>query len=112
MRRIAILTFSFCAALCISGIFSTYAQQQVWTGFVTDTHCGTHCQVTKNMTPDLQCVRECVRKGSKYGLWVGNKVYVLDPQDQAGKFAAKNVRVTGTLDGDTIRARSIKIARR
>ncbi|HEY6273819.1 MAG TPA: hypothetical protein VIX19_17710, partial [Terriglobales bacterium] len=41
--------------------------------FVTDTHCGTNCQVTKDMTPDKKCVKRCVREGSKYGLWVGQR---------------------------------------
>jgi len=59
------------------------------------------------MTPDLHCIRECVKKGSKYGLWSGNKVYVLEPQDRAAKFAARNVRVSGTLDGETIHLDSI-----
>lgn len=81
---------------------------QMWTGYVTDTHCGTNCQVTKNMTPDLKCIRLCVKRGSKYGLWSGNKVYVLDPQSEAAKYAAKNVNVTGTIYGDTIRATSIE----
>jgi hypothetical protein len=106
MRGAAILTMLFLAL--IVGLSAAHAQQQVWTGFVTDTHCGTNCQVTKNMTPDLKCIRECVRKGSKYGLWVGKKVYVLDPQNDAAKFAAKNVRITGTLEGNTIHADSIK----
>ncbi|HEV2298929.1 MAG TPA: hypothetical protein VGR72_10475 [Candidatus Acidoferrales bacterium] len=80
---------------------------QTWTGFVTDTHCGTNCQVTKNMTPDLHCIKMCVKRGSKYGLWSGNKVYVLDPQSEAAKYAAKKVKVTGTMTGDTIHATSI-----
>jgi len=83
------------------------AQDQVWVGYVTDTHCGTNCQVTKNMTPDLQCIRRCVKEGSKYGLWSGSKVYLLEPQAKALQFAAKNVKVTGTISGDTIRVATI-----
>jgi hypothetical protein len=108
MRRTAIPTILFALSVSVAATIVTPAQQ-VWTGFVTDTHCGTNCQVTKNMTPDLECIRECVRKGSKYGLWVGNRVYALDPQNGAAKFAAKNVRVRGTLDGDTIHAASMEI---
>ena len=52
--------------------------QQTWKGFVTDIHCGTNCQVTKDMTPDKKCVRRCVRQGSKYGLWVEHRVYPND----------------------------------
>lgn len=79
-----------------------------WTGYVTDTHCGTHCQRTSDMKPDLKCIRLCVRKGSKYGLWSGNHVYVLEPQRQAASFAAQNVEVRGTMRNDTIHILSIK----
>jgi hypothetical protein len=82
--------------------------QQTWQGFVTDTHCGTNCQVTKAMTPDKKCVRRCVREGSKYGLWVEHHVYELEPQDKAARFAAKDVTVTGTLNGETIHIDSVK----
>lgn len=78
-----------------------------WDGFVTDTHCGTHCQRTSAMTPDRACVQRCVRQGSKYGLWYGDHVYVLEPQSEAARFAAENVRVTGKLSQDTIRIQSI-----
>lgn len=81
--------------------------KQTWQGFVTDTHCGTNCQVTKDMTPDKKCVRLCVRKGSKYGLWVEHRVYLLEPQETAARFAARDVTVTGTLNGDTIHIDSV-----
>src|SRR5258707_8596937 len=76
--------------------------QQTWRGYVTDTHCGTNCQLTKDMTPDKKCIDRCVRKGSKYGLWVGHHVYVLEPQSKAAHYAGIDVAVTGTLDRDTI----------
>ena len=79
-----------------------------WTGYVTDTHCGTNCQRTSNMKPDRKCIQLCVRKGSKYGLWSGDHVYVLDPQSQAAAYAAQNVEVTGTMSNGTIRITSIK----
>lgn len=78
-----------------------------WDGFVTDTHCGTNCQRTSAMTPDRACVRLCVRKGSKYGLWYGNHVYVLEPQSEASKFAAEKVHVVGIMTNDVIRIKSI-----
>jgi hypothetical protein len=51
------------------------AQDQVWVGYVTDTHCGTNCQVTKNMMP-VQCIRRCVKERSKYGLCLAVKCTV------------------------------------
>jgi hypothetical protein len=79
-----------------------------WTGYVTDTHCGVNCQRTSDMKPDLKCIQLCVRKGSKYGLWSGKHVYVLEPQGQAASFAARNVEVMGTMRNDTIHISSIK----
>ncbi len=86
--------------------------QQTWQGFVTDTHCGSNCQVTKNMTPDKKCVKRCVRQGSKYGLWVGHHVYELEPQSKAAHYAASDVSVTGTLVGETIHINSIEPSKR
>jgi hypothetical protein len=69
--------------------------------------CGTHCQVTYKMTPDLKSIRSCLKKGSKYGLWAGKHVYVLEPQVKAVAFAAKNVTVEGALRDDTMQMISI-----
>jgi hypothetical protein len=93
--------------LLASGSLGFAQNQSTWDGFVTDNHCGTNCQRTSAMTPDSACVRRCVRRGSKYGLWYGNHVYVLEPQSQAAKFAAEKVRVSGDLSNDTIHINSI-----
>ena len=47
------------------------AQQQSWVGYVTDTHCGTNCQVTKNMTPDLKMHQAMREEGFeiRIGVW-------------------------------------------
>src|SRR6266403_1789294 len=91
-----------------AGSAQSAGAQQAWQGFVTDTHCGTNCQVTKDMTPDKKCIDRCVRKGSKYGLWVGHHVYELEPQSKAAHYSGRDVAVTGALDGDTIRIDSIE----
>lgn len=105
-------TAAFLTLLLCAYVFSTNGQNdnptRVWQGYVTDTHCGTNCQVTKDMTPDKKCVVRCVRRGSKYGLWVQDRVYVLEPQATAARFAAKNVRVNGELQSDTIRISTIE----
>lgn len=112
MRK-TLLIYSLAAVIFVvtAHIFAAHVsareKEQTWSGFVTDTHCGTNCQVTKNMTPDLKCIRSCVEKGSKYGLRTGNKVYVLEPRAEAAKYAARNVMVTGTISGNIIDASSI-----
>lgn len=85
-------------SLLLSSTILLGFNDSVWTGCVTDTHCGTNCQQTSEMKPDPQYIRLCVRKGSKYGLWSGRHVYVLEPQTQAAKFAAQDVEVKGTMD--------------
>jgi hypothetical protein len=62
------------------------------------------------MKPDKQCVVRGVRKGSKYGLWVDHHVYELEPQSKAIQYAAKDVSVTGWLDGETIRGTRARLA--
>src|ERR1700749_2521383 len=96
------------AVLVLTSCDVVFAQShKVWQGFVTDTHCGTHCQRTSAMAPDRACVRLCVKRGSKYGLWLDDHVYTLEPQADAEKFAADQVRVIGDLSNDTIHIQSI-----
>src|ERR1700751_809120 len=53
---------------------------QTFTGKVSDAMCGAHHMMEGNAA---DCTRACVKKGSKYDLVVGDKVYTLDTQDQA-----------------------------
>ncbi len=64
------------------------------------------------MTLDKECTLRCVRKGSKYGLWVGHRVYVLEPREKAAQFAAKDVAVKGELKGEVIQISSIEEIRK
>ncbi len=68
--------------------------------------------MTSRMRPDARCVRVCVSRGSKYGLWVGNRVYVLSPQSRAAQYAAEDVKVTGTLLGGMLHISSIELVTR
>jgi hypothetical protein len=108
MRPLPVALKSLVLVLTLSSPALLGFADSTWTGYVTDTHCGINCQRTSSMKPDLQCVQRCVRKGSKYGLWSGNHVYVLEPQQQAAKFAAQDVVVKGELRDDTIRITSIE----
>lgn len=78
------------------------AEQQTFTGVITDTMCG--AKHAMGITPEDKCVRECVKSDPnrwKYALQVGDKIYVLSDQQAPAKFAAKKVKVTGTLVGKT-----------
>ncbi len=63
-----------------------------------------------------ECVRACIRKGSKYALVVGDKVYALDTSDKAAldqldKLADQQAKVTGEANGDTIAVSSVAEAK-
>ena len=76
-----------------------------WTGIISDTHCGYNAKHTAD------CVNGCVKnQGAKYALVndADKKVYVLDPQDGAAAHANEKVKITGTVEGDTIKVTKIE----
>ena len=81
---------------------------QTFTGQVSDAMCG-----AKHMSgPPAECTRACVKQGSKYALVVGDKVYTLQTEDKAtlaklDTLAGEKAKVTGTLDGDSIKVTSV-----
>jgi hypothetical protein len=71
--------------------------QGTWTGIVTDTMCG-----AGNTSSD--CVAMCVKEhGAKYAFVESKsqKVYTLNPQNDAAPHAGHTVTVKGTLDDST-----------
>jgi uncharacterized ParB-like nuclease family protein len=70
-----------------------------FTGVITDSMCGTdHEHMNAGADPD--CVKSCIKSGNgqyKYVLFDGKKSYKLSDQATPEKFAAKKVKVTGTL---------------
>jgi len=118
--------FAACAVVLFAGALSFLAaangKTETWKGYVTDTWCGLHRETE---APTVACTNLCLQnKGAKYALYdvVNNKLYVLNPQDEAAKYAAKMVIVTamlgdsapmvtsqGTIPGSTIIASSISV---
>lgn len=98
----------------IGASFAAGEGSRVFTGVITDSMCGANHEHMK-IAPEEKCVRECVRvdKRYKYALYDGKKVYVLSDQETPEKFAAKKVRVTGTLFEKTgiIQVKKIEAAR-
>lgn len=98
-------------ALATSGfsLMSQDAKPARFSGIVTDQMCA-----NKGVKlDDAACAAKCVAAGSKYALYETStkKVYVLDKQDDAAKFAGKTVTVRGVADGDTIKVNSIQPAK-
>ena len=79
------------------------ADKQTFTGIITDDMCpkADHSQMQMGPT-DAACAMACVSvHGASYLLYDGKNAYMLSDQRQAEKFAAKKVKVTGTLDTKT-----------
>ena len=119
LATVAVILF----AGALSFLAAANGKTETWKGYVTDTWCGLHRETE---APTVACTKLCLQnKGAKYALYdvINNKLYVLNPQDDAAKYAAKMVIVTGTLGdsaqmvtsqgtipGSTIIASSISVA--
>lgn len=110
MRRFWYLAF----ACLLVGSFSfaaprTPEKHKTFVGHISDSMCG-----LKHMMPggDKECTLKCVEGGSKFVLadTKNKKVYELSDQESPRKFAGQNVKVTGTLSGNTISVSSIEAA--
>ena len=82
---------------------------QTFTGRVSDAMCGANHMMGGEVS---ECTRACVRKGSKYALVVGDKVYTLDTKnksalDSLNKLAGEQATVTGKMSGETIEVSSV-----
>lgn len=106
MKRVFALTMLY-AGLALAAVAA-----QVFTGVITDTMCGASHKAM-GASDDARCVRTCVKmdKRYKYALYDGKNVYALSDQVSPEKFAAAKVRITGTLDGQTLQVAKIEAAR-
>lgn len=89
-------------------VSSAFAAGKAYTGTVSDAMCG-----AKHMGAAAECTRGCVKKGSKYALVVGDKVYTLETSDKTAldtldKQAGAKATVTGTEKDNTITVTSVK----
>lgn len=87
---------------------SDEGRTKTWEGYVTDTWCGVN-RDTK--APTVECTRQCVRDGSgKYAFYnfADGKVYILNPQTEAAKYAARRVVVHGEVDGVNVHVKTMR----
>jgi hypothetical protein len=100
------------ASMLSLGVLVGVAQAKNYTGEIMDSSCaknGSHAQMEKehNMTADSGCTKACVKMGAKYVLFMNGKVYDLDDQTKPADFAGKRAKVTGKMDGTTIKVENI-----
>jgi hypothetical protein len=83
----------------LSSLVAASGPAQTWKGYVTDTYCGFN---RVNKAPTKSCTLECVKKEHvKYAFYnfADKKVYILNPQSEAAKYAGQTVTVKGTVAG-------------
>jgi hypothetical protein len=113
LRRLQVWIAAIVVSAGIAVLPASAAGTQTFTGKVSDAMCGAKHQ--EGMDP-ATCVRACVKKGAKYALVVGDKVYTLDASSQAekdelNKLAWEQATVKGTANGDTIEVKSVMAAK-
>jgi hypothetical protein len=93
------------------------AEDQTWTGRISDSMCGAkhgatiHQQEGSNKkTSDEECVKKCVDAGAKYVFVTQGKIFSIDNQDfvDLKASAGRDVKLTGELTGDTIKVSRIE----
>jgi Protein of unknown function (DUF5818) len=93
----------------LAGLALAAAKQQTFTGAISDSMCGAQ-HMMEGSAKD--CTLKCVESGSKFILVDSKgKIYQLSDQTKPRQFAGANVKVTGTLSGDTITVASIVAAK-
>ena len=104
MRKLACLGAGLLLAASLS--LAAPGTTKTFVGSIGDSMCG-----AKHMMPGSakDCTLECVKGGAKYILIdPAGKVYQLSDQKKPEQFAGSEVKVTGTLKGDTITVSSIE----
>jgi len=81
------------------------------TGTVSDAMCGAH-HMEKDKSA-AECTRECVKKGTKYALVVGKKVYTLEGHEaELDKLAGARATVNGSVMGEMVMVDSVAAAKK
>jgi hypothetical protein len=86
------------------------ANQQTFTGVITDTMCAKAHGMVRGQ-PDDKCIAMCVKgTSSQYALYDGKSVFKLSDQKMPARYAAQRVKVTGILNekAQTIKVSSIE----
>jgi len=81
------------------------------TGTVSDAMCGAH-HMEKDKSA-AECTRECVKKGTKYALVVGKKIYTLEGHEaELDKLAGERATVKGSMMGEMVMVESVTAAKK
>jgi hypothetical protein len=107
MKKMTVLLFAL-FALTVAALAGA-GTKGTWTGWVTDEHCG-----AKGASADHKaCAEKCAGRGDKLVFYntEDKKIYSLDKQDLAKGSIGQEVKVTGEVDGKSIKVESISPAK-
>lgn len=92
----------FLAVLILASV-TLYGAQ--WTGYISDAKCG----AKGDNDSHKECAIACIKAGEAAVFVTGGKVFTLDNQEEAKKFAGDKVVLQGELskDGKAIKVSSI-----
>lgn len=99
IKRFSATAVLFILASSASLLARPSGATHTWTGYVTDTYCGYN---RVNKAPTAECTLKCVQdQHAQYAFFnfADKKVYILNPQSEAAKYAGKTVEVKGTVAG-------------
>jgi hypothetical protein len=104
MKKFAIACL-FTASL---GSFALFAEEM--TGVISDSHCGA-AHSTASAAAE-KCTAKCLKGGSEPVLVSNGKVMKLDSesQEKAKAFGGQEVKIDGSMEGDTVKISSIEKA--
>lgn len=89
----------------VLSLFAVAAMAGEWTGHITDSKCG----VAHSKKVNVACVEKCIKGGAAAVFVTGDKVLKIDQSKTkvAESFYGHPVKVTGTIDGETLKLDSI-----
>ena len=110
-------------SLCCIGLLvglSSFAQadEQTWTGKISDSMCGaSHAKMMaqhQDAKTDRDCTLACVQGGAKYVFVTKGKVYKIENQDLAElkEHAGHTVQLTGGMKVDSITVSKIAMPKK
>lgn len=90
------------------GSFAAFADDI--SGFVSDSHCGAAHNAPS--AASTACINKCLKGGSDPVLVSNGKVMQFDSDSKAKakSFAGENVKIDGTMNGDTVTINNIEKA--
>ncbi len=79
-------------------------------GVISDDMCGAGKHIMTPGKTDAECVRACVKAGAKFALVAPDgHLYILHGKSpELDQLAARKVKITGKLDGNTIEVVSVE----